>query len=187
MNRSRPFTPKKIKEKNPLGPRNPNSKVSKKERNYKPDQWDGGGGVVYHAKGEEINYEEMTKQRNIEQLRRDCSRPSKDKIIRDAFKSFIPPKQIVKPVVVEKVVAPPDLGQSTAFDAKRLRNIGFDPRIKVNEEARYPERKISPIVGRIMDNVLGGFEKNSKNDGETDSDSDSDLDIIMVGGETSLL
>ena len=81
------------------------------------------------------------------------------------------------------------LEESKAFDAKRVRQIGFDPRRRVNEEGPNlrADRKVSPIlgggvtVGKIsLEGVLGGVGAVVERE-DADSDSDSDLDIIMVG------
>jgi hypothetical protein len=74
---------------------------------------------------------------------------------------------------------------SAAFTAKRVRQIGFDPRRKVNEEVKLGEKKILPIIGgqqqRIsLDGVLGGENNKNQQKDEMDSDSDSDLDIVMA-------
>ena len=77
-----------------------------------------------------------------------------------------------------------ELGESRAFDAKRVRGLGFDPRRRVNEEGRggTQERKIMPIVGggRIsLEGVLGGGKRSGVGDEVVESDSDDELDIVM--------
>jgi len=209
--RMRAFSPKKEKEpRNPFAPRKvneKNSKVTKKERTSVPDRWDGGGGSVYHAKGTGNNNDIDTTKKHIDGIKRDLKGSEREREIRRIFKSFAPLKQQpTEPNTTDKVggidgeegtvstTTEETLSESKAFNAKRVRQIGFDPRRKVNEEAKLSEKKVLPIIGgggvgqRIsLDGVLGGNGEKSINGrshiserDDMDSDSDSDLDIVMA-------
>jgi hypothetical protein len=190
----RPLSPKKEKEtRNPFAPRKQNNKDSmaakKKPRTNEPDRWDGGGGSVYHSTTTTVTVNPIESdptfqsKKHIEGIKRELKGTEKDRELRRVFKSFAPPRPVAKPQVVETTPPPvEELGESKAFDAKRLRGIGFDPRRRANEEVRPPtDRKIAPIVGGqkiSLEGVLGRMRTNS-GDVEMDSDSDSDLDIVM--------
>jgi hypothetical protein len=185
----RAFSP--IKEKEPRNPFAPKKKANpseprKRQRTSEPDRWDGGGGSVYHSSTaitvtstqNELDSALVTKKR-VEGIKRDLKGSERERELRKTFKAFAPPpKPVAKPVVEEEVKVVPEFGESKAFDAKRVRNIGFDPRRRADDEPRLREGKVSPIIGRIsMDGVLGGMNINKAV--EVDSDSDSDLDIVM--------
>lgn len=190
-----------------------NSKM-KKIKTSEADRWDGGGGSVYHSKGVINNIHdneiESTKKR-VEGIKRDLKGSEREREIRRIFKSFAPPKTTTngdhKPNAMDQALGLVDSEDeevqqhmvegeenlvSKAFDAKRVRQIGFDPRRKVNEEPKLSDKKVLPIIGtgslqgrsRIsMDGVLGnGANSNNIKNGkeEVDSDSDSDLDIVMA-------
>jgi hypothetical protein len=182
--RMRPFSPKK-ETRNPFALKKVNGKDDdrpkvKKVKTYEPDRWDGGGGSVYHSAGTTGEVDTaLSMKKRVEAVKRDLKGSERDRELRRQFKSFAPPKPVPKPPVEEVLPPVPELFESKAFDAKRLRNIGFDPRKRANEEIRPSDKKVIPIVGRIsLDGVLGGSE--SMNNGEDmDGDSDSDLDIVM--------
>jgi hypothetical protein len=205
----RAFSPKKEKEaRNPFAPRKvneKNSKVTKKERTSVPDRWDGGGGSVYHAKGTGNNTDIDTTKKHIDGIKRDLKGSEREREIRRIFKSFAPSKENpTESNTTDKVgeidgegdtvdtMTEENLSESKAFNAKRVRQIGFDPRRKVNEEVKLSEKKVLPIIGgggggqRIsLDGVLGGNGENNRKGhvgerDDMDSDSDSDLDIVMA-------
>lgn len=206
--RMRPFSPKKEKEaRNPFAPRKVNEKNSKpkKVKTSEPDRWDGGGGSIYHSKGTSSNNNELdttlTTKKRVEAIKRDLKGSEREREIRRIFKPFAPSKPTIPPDSTTSLREPTpnscmsgSLGKfeasmngtddgGGAFDAKRVRQIGFDPRRKANEEAKLGDRKIVPIVGgqRIsLDGVLGGDNKSNGYKDDVDSDSDSDLDIIMA-------
>lgn len=181
----RAFSPKKEKERrDPFAPKRLNAKddnpKSKKTKPYEPDRWDGGGGVIYHSQGPIPETEAtISSKKRIEGIKRELKGSERDRELRKIFKSFAPPKPVPKPPVEEVVIPSQELTESKAFDAKRIRWIGFDPRRRPNEP-QLSDKKVAPIVGssRIsLDGVLNGECKSTHE--ETDSDSDSDLDIIM--------
>ena len=203
----RPFSPKKEKEtRNPFAPRKVNEKNSKpkKVKTSEPDRWDGGGGSIYHSGVTSNNNDidtALTTKKRVEAIKRDLKGSEREREIRRIFKSFAPVKPIVSSnPLPERTTNPctyaqlttenfeanldyPDDANSGAFDAKRVRQIGFDPRRKVNEEVKGRDKKIVPIVGgqRIsLDGVLGGENKSNGVKEDVDSDSDSDLNIVMA-------
>ena len=206
--RMRPFSPKKEKEaRNPFAPRKVNEKNSKpkKVKTSEPDRWDGGGGSIYHSKGTSSNNNEvdttLTTKKRVEAIKRDLKGSEREREIRRILKPYAPPKSTIPPDPTKSLREPTlnpymcgafgkfealvdgtdDGGR--AFDAKRVRQIGFDPRRKVNEEIKLGDKKIVPIVGgqRIsLDGVLGGDNKSNGIKEDVDSDSDSDLDIVMA-------
>jgi len=130
----------------------------------------------------------------VQGIKRDLKGKEHDRELRRVFKAFARPK-VVKagPAVVEEEDGGKgaEVVESVAFDARRVRGIGFDPRWRANEEVRVnPDRKISPIrgsgggkLGKIsLEGVLGGMKASGGVAGGPeleDSDSDSDLDIVM--------
>lgn len=182
----RAFSPKKEKEgRNPFAPKKINTKepTRKRQRTSEPDRWDGGGGSVFHSSCAITPINDldstMSSKKRIDGIKRDLKGSERERELRRVFKSFAPPKPAPRPVEEEKAPVAPELPESKAFDAKRVRVIGFDPRRRADEEPRLRDGKISPIRGKIsMDGVLSGM--NSKTTvNEMDSDSDSDLDIVM--------
>jgi hypothetical protein len=183
----RPLSPKKEPRR-----RNSNTKEDKpvklkRKRTSEPDQWDGGGGSVYHSSAVGINAEidaTLVSKKHVEDIKRDLKGSGRDRDLRRKFKNFAPTKPTVKPPVLEISLPPADIADSKAFDAKRVRGIGFDPRRRANEEVKLSDKKVSPIVGhRIsLDGVLGEMNnnENTRAKDEVDSDSDSDLDIVMA-------
>ena len=207
--RMRPFSPKKEKEaRNPFAPRKVNEKNSKpkKVKTSEPDRWDGGGGSIFHSKGTSNNNNEidtaLTTKKRVEAIKRDLKGSEREREIRRILKPFAPTKPTISPDRTMSVREPTlnpyicgavgkleasmdgtDDDGGGAFDAKRVRQIGFDPRRKVNEEIKLGDKKIVPIVGgqRIsLDGLLGGDNKSNGEKEDVDSDSDSDLDIVMV-------
>ena len=199
----RPFSPKKEKEqRNPFAPRKPNNSIDepKTSKIAAPDRRDGGGGQVYapHTRTTSLtdlnNDTTLLSKKRVEAIKRDLKGSEFDRELRKKFKAFAPPKRAPPVPRVEEEVAQPvgsELGESKAFDAKRVRGLGFDPRRKVNEAERRAgsERKVVPIVGvgaggnaaRIsLDGVLGRERKGGNRMNEVvESDSDDDLDIVM--------
>ena len=184
----RAFSPKKEKEgRNPFAPKKINAtEPRKRQRTSEPDRWDGGGGSIYHSSStipitstQNDLENALASKKRVEGIKRELKGSERDRDLRRVFKSFAPPKPAPRPVVEEEPKIAVELPESKAFHAKRVRDIGFDPRRRADEEPRLREGKVSPIVGRIsMDGVLGGMNAN-KRDVDVDSDSDSDLDIIM--------
>jgi hypothetical protein len=200
----RPFSPKKEKQaRNPFAPRKINEEdgsitKTKKNRTSEPDRWDGGGGSVYHSKGTVVDIDAtLSSKKHVEAIKRDLKGSERERELRRVFKTFAPKKPLSNPSevrgaqcstdTVENFMEIDDLGlpESKAFDAKRLRQIGFDPRRRANEEVKPSDKKVEPIIGQriSMDGVLGGLNGVSKTNGkeDIDSDSDSDLDIVMTG------
>jgi hypothetical protein len=194
----RPLSPKKEKEtRNPFAPRKVNNKdekpTKKRKRTNEPDRWDGGGGSVYHSATSTITVTPIDSEpaviskKRIDGIKRELKGSEKERELRRVFKSFAPARPVVKPPAEKTPPPVEDIGESIAFDAKRVRGIGFDPRRRANEDVRIPtDRKIAPIVGGqkiSLEGVLGGMStgenKKGGGDGEMDSDSDSDLDIVM--------
>jgi hypothetical protein len=184
----RAFSPKKEKERrNPFAPRKINgAEPRKRQRTSEPDRWDGGGGSIYHSSStaplssttNDLENALVSKKR-VEGIKRDLKGSERERELRKVFKAFAPPKSAPQPVQVVEETKAPELMESKAFDAKRVRVIGFDPRRRADEEPRLREQKVSPITGKIsMDGVLGGMTK-GKGQVEMDSDSDSDLDVVM--------
>ena len=200
----RPLSPKKEREtRNPFAPRKVNGKdeivpKAKKIRTSGPDRWDGGGGSVYHSKGTTMDIDTtLPSKKKVEAIKRDLKGSERERELRRVFKTFAPKKPLTNPSEIceaqcatDSAAEPTDiddLGQpeSKAFDAKRLRQIGFDPRRRANEEVKLSDKKVIPIIGQriSMDGVLGGLDGENKGNGkeDIDSDSDSDLDIVMTG------
>jgi len=205
-NSVRPLSPSRKKEKrDPFAPKklNPPAKDAPK-RPSEPDKWDGGGGSIYHsatpiARAIDPADPELSKIKRVQGIKRDLKGKEHDRELRRVFKSFARPKVIKAATAVveeeeqggEGEGGKGEVVESVAFDARRVRGIGFDPRWKANEEVRVnPDRKISPIrgsgggkLGKIsLEGVLGGMKASRGVAGGPeleDSDSDSDLDIVM--------
>jgi hypothetical protein len=182
--RIRPLSPRKEKERrNPFAPRGVNSKDPakvKKEKVSKPDREGHGGGSVFTPNTIALTDETITTKRRVDGIKRELKGSARDRELRKTFKSFAPVRPAPKPV--EEPPAPVEpAGESRAFDAKRVRGIGFDPRRRVGEDETRSERKIAPITGKriSLDGVLGSMA-NGKTDDEMASDSDSDLDIVIA-------
>src|ERR1700738_4570568 len=157
----RPLSPKKEKARNPFAPARGklNAKETakpKKEKISKPDRWDGGGGSVYQPNVIAVTDESMASKKRVDGIKRELKGSERDRELRRTFKSFAPARPAPKPV--EEPVAPVEMAvESRAFDAKRVRGIGFDPRKRVGDEETRSDRKIAPIVGQriSLDGVLG--------------------------------
>ena len=200
MGRMRPFSPKKEKApRNPYAPRIPNEKKSKPKRikTSAPDRWDGGGGSVYHTNNNsdigasEVSFGIPSKIAAVEAIKRDLKGNERERELRRQFKCFAKkpsnsaPSGDISPEYgtgAHQVIAIIEAMESKAFDAKRLRQIGFDPRRKANEEPALADKKVVPIVGGqkiSLDGLLGEWENNEGRE-VVDGDSDSDLDIVMT-------
>ena len=198
----RAFSPKKDKEtRNPFAPKKVNGKEPKPPKTHEPDKWDGGGGSVYHTRCTSTpsipTQDPASQRKRTEGIKRQLKGSEREREIRRSLKSFAPARPNARPTdenqetpaVGEETSPLLLLEESKAFDAKRVRQIGFDPRRRVNEEGPnvQTDRKVSPILGggvmggkisleRVLGDVGGVAERE-----EVDSDSDSDLDIIMTG------
>jgi len=177
--RNRAFSPKKDK-----------GEKRKKVKTVAADNWDGGGGAVYNpgTKAVSIDTSELDKKNKVHSTKLHLKQEGN---LRAALSVFAPAKPASNHSVEEiKASAAPvvaDGGESKAFDAKRLRGIGFDPRRRPNEEVPLSDKKVSPIIGPgkkiSLDGVLAGMNGNRRETKEDmDSDSDSDLDIVMSDG-----
>lgn len=199
----RPLSPQKQKDKrDPFAPKTLNStKPEKPSKTSKPDdKYSGGGGSIYHSSSTTLTAtpistaldSALASKKRVEGIKRDLKGSAADRELKRIFRPFAPQKPIIKPapVVEEKETVCGDVGESVAFDARRVRGIGFDPRRRANEEVRpNADRKVSPIrgngtgsMGKIsLEGVLGGMGKKGTGAGGEmeDSDSDSDLDIVM--------
>jgi hypothetical protein len=204
--RIRPLSPERKKEKrDPFAPRkHPLPSQEKRKKTSKPDSWDGGGGSVYHSSSAQIVPvvpveldSALTSKKKTDGIKRDLKGSERERELRRVFKPFAPARVSVKtaPTVEEKEETG-EVVESKAFDAKRLRGIGFDPRRKANEEVKfnYMERTLvlppRPDASEIslenmgLSKFMRGWGEGRKSrleeviDG-SDSDSDSDLDIVM--------
>jgi Primase zinc finger len=189
--RMRAFSPKKEKEqRNPFAPKKVNNK-EKPPKTREVDKWDGGGGTVYHNTRSSSKPPTATAddpRKRTEGIKRTLRGNEREREIRRSLHAFAPPRPVKQDEnqEVEEEVGKAEklLEESRAFDAKRVRAIGFDPRRRANEDVPVRvDRKVNPIVGGkiSLEGVLGGGTGGT-GEGDVDSDSDSDLDIIMAGG-----
>jgi Primase zinc finger len=161
----RAYSPKKT--------RRPNLPPMKKTS--APDSWEGGGGSVYHA-GSTTEVVPVKKPA-IEGIKRSLKEQEQERELRSTLKAFRPVKP-PPPPPAPVVPAPVELPDSRAFDPKRVREIGFDPRRRADEDVRPVQESVAPIKGKIcMDGVLSTI---ATKEGAEGSDSDSDLDIVMT-------
>jgi len=201
--RLRPLSPRREKEtRNPFAPRKVNDKVPKQQSTKKPktteiDKWDGGGGSIYLSHNSSVtttNPDTTNSKKRIEIIKRSLKGSDRDRQLRKLFKPFNKVSETIPEQSLEDNSSSDDdeeeeeqemeLKESKAFNAKRVRQIGFDPRRKANEEVNYHNNKrvIVPIVGGkiSLDGVLGGDNCGGGTGKDVmDSDSDSDLDIVM--------
>ena len=205
--RIRPLSPERNKEKrDPFAPKKqpPRAIPEKPKKTSKPDSWDGGGGSIYHS-GLAVPIvpieldSALSSKKKVDGIKRDLKGSERERELRRVFKPFAPPKVSVMktaPVVEETEKETQEGLESKAFDAKRLRGIGFDPRRRANEEVKpnYLERTLvlpTRSEGREISLERIGLSGFMKGWGEgkrsrmddilsgSDSDSDSDLDIVM--------
>jgi hypothetical protein len=175
------LSPRKEKERDPFAPKKINSKKPPVKKIAKPDRVGHGGGNIFHSNTVDP-FEESNKMvdgmKRVDGIKRQLKGSERERELRQKFKSFAPVRPT--PKLVEESPPPPvEVVESRAFDAKRVRGIGFDPRRRVGDDDVRNDRKIAPIVGQrvSLEGVLGGMASKQV---EMDSDSDSDLDIVMA-------